>query len=80
MISRDGPWPKHPDKDIQALLVELHEAGWRVEKGKGYYMVKCGCALKHKKTIHLTPSDPYYLNKQRQYFRNHTCLNSKGAD
>jgi hypothetical protein len=72
----NGFWKRHPKKELQALLYELHERGWRVEDPPKYYKVYCPCPEKHKETIHLTPSNPYYGNDKLVYLRNHTCFGS----
>lgn len=37
--------PKHPWKDLEAVLRSLEAQGWRVTRGKGYY--KCYCPPPH---------------------------------
>jgi len=67
-----GDRPKHPKKDIEALMREAEDRGWVFERGNGYYKGKCGCEGKHIKTIHLSPSNPrYVLNAQKWFER--TC-------
>jgi hypothetical protein len=51
--------PKHPDKDLEAVLRSLESAGWRIEKSRKYFKGYCPCG-NHKKTVPLTPSDPDY--------------------
>jgi hypothetical protein len=50
--------PRHNDKDIEKVLRSLEKGGWRVEKGRKYFKAYCDFPFKHKKTVHLTPSDP----------------------
>lgn len=64
--------PRHPRKDLEALLREAEGNGWRVTKGK-YYIMWCPCALKHKRTVHLTPSDPGYVRNLLGWLRRETC-------
>lgn len=54
------PWKRHPNKELEIVLVKFHEWGWSVTKAKTYYSVKCPCPKKHKKWIHLTPSNSNY--------------------
>jgi hypothetical protein len=67
-----APRPKHPDKDLEALIRSLEEQGWTVTKGKRYYKARCSCGDAHSKTIHVTPQENYN-NKIRTRLRNHTC-------
>jgi len=80
MVKREGYWPRHPNKEIQFFLIELDEAGWVIAKSSKYYRVLCDCGA-HKAHIHLTPSNPYYLNDIRRYLIRYTCLgNSREAE
>ncbi len=69
--------PKHPDKDLEALLRSLESAGWRVEKGRKYFKGYCPCG-DHKKTIHVTPSDPGYRRHLIGWLRRETCWEEEG--
>jgi hypothetical protein len=55
--------PRHPDKDIEALLRSLEADEWRVIKGRKYFKAYRGCGV-HKKTIHITPSGPTQTNSR----------------
>lgn len=57
------PRPRHPRKELEAILRQAEEKGWRVEKGKGYYKMKCPCPLKHLKSCRLTPSNANYARR-----------------
>ena len=51
--------PRHPNKELEALLRSLEDQGWRVTRGKGYY--KCYCPPPHAqcvKTVKLTHPTP----------------------
>ena len=53
--------PKHPNKELEAILRSLEGQGWRVTRGGGYY--KAYCPPPHArcvKTVKLTPSGPRY--------------------
>ena len=67
-----GYWKKHQKKDLEALLVEFDALGWRVEDPPKYYTVKCPCGA-HKRSIHLTPSDPRYAQNARQWMQRQDC-------
>lgn len=61
--------PRHPNKDLEAILRLAEDHGWTFEKGKRYYKGKCPCGV-HMQTVHLTPSNPRYgLNLQKQLER-----------
>lgn len=74
MARREGYWPRHPNKEIQAFLMELDEAGWRITKGSRYYKAMCPCREHRPFFIHLTPSSRYYLNKLKKHTYEYTCL------
>jgi hypothetical protein len=78
MVKKVGYWKTHPDKELQALLVELHIAGWIIIDPKKYYRVLCGCPEKHQTTIHITPNRNYYKNKRR-FLRGTTCFKNLGG-
>lgn len=67
-----GDRPRHPKKDLEALLRDAEACGWVFEKKNGYYKGKCGCEAKHRKTVHLSPSDPRYVLNTRKWFER-TC-------
>ncbi|MEY4961358.1 MAG: hypothetical protein RLZZ249_55 [Actinomycetota bacterium] len=74
MSGVNGYWKRHPNKEIQRFLIELHLQGWRIQDPPKYYKALCGCPEKHRTTIHITPSGGYYLNNKRQHLRNMTCF------
>lgn len=77
MGGKNGYWRRHPKKELQALLMEFHEAGWRVldpEKGGGYYKVRCACGA-HKTSVHLSPSNPNYKLDKQKWLRRQECYN-----
>lgn len=69
----DKPRPRHPRKELEALLKEAEARGWRVTKGRKYYTIWCPCPGKHRETVHLTPSDPNYGRNLRAHLRLTTC-------
>lgn len=74
-----GRWRKHPRKEIEALLGEFHEAGWRIEDPPKYYRVFCPCG-KHLRSIHLTPSDPRYVNHALRWLYRQPCYRQSGGE
>lgn len=71
-----APRPKHPDKDLEAIIRSLEDQDWKVNKDKKYYKALCPCSEKHYKTIHNTPQKTY-IDKLRTRLRNHTCWEEK---
>lgn len=71
-------WKKHPNKELEALLAEFDEAGWRIIDPPTYYKVYCPCPLKHKRTVHLTPSNPKYILETRLWLHRQPCYNDTG--
>jgi hypothetical protein len=67
--------PRHPDKEIEAVLEEAEEHGWRVKKPKGaaYYKALCPCGRHAKWSIHATPSTPDYAKNLRAWFHRQEC-------
>lgn len=55
------------------MLKIAESQGWRVERGKTYFKMKCGCDTKHLKWVHLTPSDPNYKRNLVAYLKRSTC-------
>lgn len=64
--------PRHQRGDLEDVLRAAERQGWTVERGK-YFKLKCPCADKHMKTIHLTPSDPSYTRNTLAHLRRATC-------
>ncbi len=65
--------PKHPDKDLREVTDRADEQGWEVSRGKGYFMMKCPCPAKHKKTVKLSPSNPRYRRELLGWLRRSSC-------
>lgn len=66
--------PRHPVKELEAVLNEAENNNWRVTKGKaGYFKLWCPCPGKHRKTVHLTPSDPRYERNLRAWLNRLPC-------
>lgn len=73
-----GYWQKHTDKDIERVLQQLHEHGYRIEDPPKYYTVKCPCGL-HQRQVHCTPGRRYHGNHVLQWAKNLTCWNVEGG-
>lgn len=65
-------WKKHPRKDLESLLGEFHDAGWRIIDPPRYYTVRCPCG-RHQRSIHLTPSDPKYAQNALRWLYRQQC-------
>jgi hypothetical protein len=74
MSGTNGYWKRHPNKEIQQLLFELHLNGWVIENPPKYYRAFCNCPGKRRTTFHITPSGRYYLNNKRHHLVNTTCF------
>lgn len=78
MAGKNGYWKKHPKKEIQLFLYELHLSGWRIENPPRYYTALRPFPKKHRASIHLTPSGRYSLNNTRRHLENNTCFTRPG--
>lgn len=65
--------PRHSVKELERLLREAEEKGWRVEGGgHTYFKLYCPCPMLHKRVVHLTPNRNY--EKQlRRWLERRTC-------
>jgi hypothetical protein len=70
--------PRHPRKELEALLKEAENQGWTVQRGGRYFKLKCGCPAKHFTTLHLSPSDPRYERNKRHWLARMTCWKEQG--
>lgn len=69
-------WPRHPVKELEAVLGEFYDAGWRIERLRKYYKAKCPCG-DHMKMVHMSPSDPNYVKNMLMWLRRQTCQTSR---
>lgn len=67
-----GYWPKHPRKELEALLREFDRASWRIEGRRKYYKVWCPCGA-HDRMVHMTPSSSNYAKNVRRWLSRQTC-------
>lgn len=65
--------PRHPRKEIEAVLSVAEAQRWTVIKARKYFKMRCPCADKHAKTVHLSPSDPKYLQNLVGQLKRATC-------
>jgi len=68
--------PRHPKKELEEVLTRAEERSWRVTKGKKYFKLWCPKPCRHRKTVHLTPSDPNYKRNLVKFLENRTCWSS----
>jgi hypothetical protein len=71
--------PRHPVKELEALLAEAEKKKWRVVRGKGYFKLYCSCPDRHWKTVHLTPSSANYERNCRAQLSRATCWDDEGV-
>lgn len=64
--------PRHPRKELEAILSAAEARGWRVVRGNKFKMY-CPCADEHMKTVALTPSNPNYAKELRRQLARATC-------
>jgi hypothetical protein len=69
--------PRHPRKELEALLRDAEAQGWRVTRDRLYFKLRCPCAGKHFTTVHLTPSNPRYQLNKRRWLVRRTCWEEK---
>ena len=69
--------PRHPKPALEAVCGEAEAAGWRITRGSIYFKAYCPCG-QHKRSIHLSPSDPNYLQNLRQWFTRQPCWTKEG--
>lgn len=71
-----GYWPKHPRKELEALLREFDRVGWRIKKGKKYYRLLCPCG-EHAHSVHITPSGRNYAKNLLRWLHRQECYQSE---
>jgi hypothetical protein len=64
--------PRHPNKELEALLRYAEDHEWRADKPKAYFRLRCPCGM-HQRRIHLTPSDPNYELNARKWLERQPC-------
>ena len=67
---------RHPRKELEAVIAEAEERGWRVQWKTGYFKLLCSCPERHYKTVHLTPSDSNYEKNLQAWLRRTGCWGS----
>jgi|SRR6185437_13508569 hypothetical protein len=69
--------PRHPVKELEAVLDEAESKNWRVTKGKRYFKLWCPGECKCWKTVHLSPSGARYELNLRHKLSRDTCWDKK---
>jgi len=68
--------PRHPRKEIEGVIRAAEARGWRFVKGRKYYKAYCACG-EHLYTVHLTPSDPWYVVHLKYRFARSSCWDGR---
>jgi transposase len=68
-----GARRRHPKKDLEKVLQEAEQHGWRVVETKKYFKLLCSCADKHKRWVHLSPSDGDYAKNLLAWLGRQSC-------
>lgn len=66
-------WRRHKDDAVQRILEQFDELGWTITDQSTYYKAFCPCPSKHKRWVHLTPSDPNYAKNLAAWLRRQPC-------
>ena len=70
--------PRHPVKELETVLKEAEEQGWRVDGGGNtYFRLRCPCG-KHMRWVHLTPSGTNYVRDLLGWLRRTGCWKEDG--
>jgi hypothetical protein len=64
--------PRHQAKELEAILRDAERRGWQVDKGSGYFRMRCPCG-NHQRWVHLTPSSPNYGLNLRKWLERQPC-------
>jgi hypothetical protein len=73
--------PKHPNKDLEALLRYAEAQKWRADKPGAYFRLLCPKTCKqHQRRIHLTPSDPNYELNARKWLERQPCWKKEDGE
>lgn len=68
-----GGRPRHPRKELEAILRRAESLDWRVEKRGQYFKMKCPCPDRHLKTVRLTPDKSHYEKNLIHVLVRDTC-------
>lgn len=72
MGKRNGYWQTHKEPELQQLLMEFHQADWRIVDPGKYYKLFCPCK-EHKTTMHISPSGANYALDKRKWLHRQPC-------
>ena len=64
--------PRHPKKEFEDVLRSAELQGWSISRGKKYFKMKCPCAHRDMKIMHITPRENYLRNFTKKLQRD-TC-------
>ena len=70
--------PRHPKKDIERVMRVAESHGRRFAKGKKYYKAYCPCG-EHLHTVHVTPSNPWYVVHLKYRFERTGCWDMRSS-
>lgn len=71
--------PRHPVKELEAVLRAAEEQGWRVQKRKKYFRMFCPAECLCMRSVHLTPSSNTYLKNLQMWLRRCPCWREEGT-
>lgn len=64
---------RHKVKELEYVLKEAEDKGWRVERASRYWKMYCPNECKCFKTVKCTPSDPNYRINLLGQLKRATC-------
>jgi hypothetical protein len=70
--------PKHPVKELEALLKDVENQDWRVDKKQRYFRIRCSSDCKCMRWVHLTPSSGTYEKDIRAWLKRRPCWREEG--
>lgn len=70
--------PRHPKKDIERVMRLAESHGWWFAKGKKYYKAYCPSG-EHLHTVHVTPSNPWYVVHLKYRFERTGCWDRRSS-
>ena len=65
--------PRHPSKELETVIQDAENHGWRAEKPAAYFKLYCPCDEYHWKTVVVTPSGANYEKNLRKWFERQSC-------
>lgn len=71
-----GYWQKHPKKDLELVLMEFDQNGWKIIDPPKYYKMRCPCGF-HTRTLHISPKLPDHGKQALRYMKRQPCYIGK---